>query len=799
MIASSVKELQSRLSDEKNLLARRRSLQNPRLYFVFTGQGAQWAQMGKELYHEYEVFRESINSANDHLEFALDCPWSAMKELFCEQSSSRIDDPAFSQTLCTVLQVALVDLLESWNIKPNYIVGHSSGEIAGAYCRGALSREDAWKVAYYRGLLSSRMLSHFPDLNGAMLAVGISEADAEEQVAQVAPGDVVVACINSSNSVTLSGNADSIQKLERALQEQGTFARRLKVKNAYHSPHMERIASDYVYAIRHVQPMDSHEERRMFSAVTGDIIDPWELGPLSWMKNLVSPVRFSEAVESLLKSGDITHRGRAVDVFVEVGPHSALQGPLKKIVNDFGIVGVYYTSVLSRGKDGVNTAMAAAGALYSHDVPVNIGRINGNAERMNAQIPRILVDLPPYAWNHSYSFSGVSRLGQQYQHHEQQYSGLLGKPCPPVGEHEHMWRGFIRSSRTTWLQDHEIEGSVLFPAAGYLVMAIEAAQKVKEPGRRVESFSLRDVGISAALVVPEDDDIEIILQLRPRYPATRDRSASWTEFTISSCVDGNELRENCSGLLNINYEARAGSAMASERMLDQQAAKAAYLETSRECQEEEDENRFYTLLASLGLRYGPAFRKITRILRGGAHSCCTIETQPWNSDSPATQPLVIHPATLDAMFHAVFAAAMLPHSFLKGAMVPTFIDEVVVFASACANNSITGTATAKKHGLRELMGDIDMFNVESLEPLVQVHGLCMRSTRPGGSDISSKESPKHICSSLSWQPAPEMKLVKSVSGSSQQQGVVLLQAPEPSHRSSHLCRHIERELSVSGV
>ncbi len=799
--ASSLKELQSRLSDEEHQSARRRSLEKPRLCFVFTGQGAQWAQMGKELHHQYEVFRDSIEAASDHLESALNCPWSATKELFCERSLSRIDDPAFSQTLCTVLQVALLDLLESWNIKPTYLVGHSSGEIAGAYCRGALSRKDAWTIAYYRGLLSSRMLSHFPDLNGAMLAVGFSEADAEKLITQVAPGDVVVACINSPNSVTLSGNADSIQKLEQRLHEQGTFARRLKVKNAYHSPHMERIASDYVYAIRHVQPIDSREERKMFSAVTGDLIDPWELGPLSWMKNLVSPVRFSEAVESILKSGDITHGERTVDVFVEVGPHSALQGPLKQIVNHVGVKGIDYMSVLSRFKDGVNTAMATAGALYSHGVPVNIGRINNNSGRMNAKIPRMLPNLPPYAWNHSHSFSGVSRLERRYQHQEREYSGLLGKPCPVVGEHEHMWRGFIRPSTTTWLRDHEIEGSVLFPAAGYLVMAIEAAQRVVEPGRRVESFRLCDVGISAALVVPEDNDIEVILHLRPHYPATRDRSASWTEFIISSCVDGNEVRENCYGLLTIVYEAPAGSAIASERTFDEHTAKAAYLEISRNCQEEEDENDFYTHLASLGLRYGAAFRKLTKILRGDAQSCCTIDTQPWYSSSATAQPLVIHPATLDAMFHAVFAATMLPHGLLKGAMVPTFIDEVTVFASACAGNDIqyTGAATVKKHGLRELMGDIDMFDVESLVPLVQVRDLCLRSTGPGGSEASSEQNSRHICSSFSWQSAPNINLTNHVGGPSQQQEMVLLQTSEPGPQSSHLCQHIAHELSANGV
>lgn len=801
MTAASLKELQSRLSDDEYGPARPRALETLRLCFVFTGQGAQWAQMGKELHQQYEVFHDSVEAASDYLQSTLNCPWSATKELFCQQSLSRVDDPDLSQPLCTVIQVALLDLLESWNVKPTYLVGHSSGEIAAAYCRGALSRKDAWTIAYYRGLLSSRMLSRFSDLKGAMVAVGSSEANAEKVIRQVAPGDVVVACINSPNSVTLSGNKDSILKLEQEFHEQDIFARRLKVKNAYHSPHMERIASDYVYAIRHVQPMDSCEERKMFSAVTGDLIDPCELGPLFWMKNLLSPVRFSQAVESIFKSGEINNAGRTVDVFLEVGPHSVLQEPLKQIANHGGVNSIEYVSLLSRFKDGVNTAMAAAGALYSLGVPVDVSRVNRYSGRANAKIPRMLANLPPYAWNHSHSLSSVSRLERRYQYHSREHGGLLGKPCPVVGEHEHIWRGFIRPSTTTWLRDHEIEGSVLFPAAGYLSLAIEAAQKIVEAGRRVQSFHLRDVAISAALVVPEDNDIEVILHLRPHYLTTRDRSASWNEFVISSCIDSNEVRENCSGLLKMDYEASAGSAIASERKFDEHTAKAAYLQISRNCQEEEDRNDFYSHLASIGLRYGPAFRRLTKITRGDAQSRCTIDSNPWSSESATTQPQLIHTTTLDAMFHAVFAAIMHPPGLPVRAMVPTFIDEVTVFASACAGNEAqyTSAATAKTHGLREFMGNVDMFDVESLIPVVQVRNLCLRSTGPGGSKVSIGPKLRHICSSLSRQPAPELQLTKRVGGPSQQQEMMILQALKPSPRSSHLCELVAHELSANGV
>jgi zearalenone synthase (highly reducing iterative type I polyketide synthase) len=141
IIASSMEELTEGLSYKDKTISFR-SIRKPRVGFVFTGQGAQWARMGIDLCC-YEVFRASIEQADQYLSSNLGCRWSTMEELCREDNESKINRPEYSQALCTVLQVALVDLLESWNITPVAVVGHSSGEIAAAYCLGALSRQDA--------------------------------------------------------------------------------------------------------------------------------------------------------------------------------------------------------------------------------------------------------------------------------------------------------------------------------------------------------------------------------------------------------------------------------------------------------------------------------------------------------------------------------------------------------------------------------------------------------------------------------------------------------------------------------
>jgi len=164
------------------------------LGFVFTGQGAQWYAMGRELLI-YPVYRRSLEAATAYM-VKLGGTWGLIEELLLEKEQSHINEPYLAHPACTALQVALVDLLNSWGIKPARVVGHSSGEIAAAYCAGRISREAAWKVAYFRGYVSNRRLQ----LPGAMLAVGLSAAELQpyvDEINQLLPGEVNSKAINS--------------------------------------------------------------------------------------------------------------------------------------------------------------------------------------------------------------------------------------------------------------------------------------------------------------------------------------------------------------------------------------------------------------------------------------------------------------------------------------------------------------------------------------------------------------------------------------------------------------------------
>lgn len=764
--ATSVEDLIEKLESKTTGSPPARAMNdNPRVGFVFTGQGAQWAQMGHEL-SQYKVFSNSIQAADEYLRTFQGCQWSVVEELAKDEKSSRIDLPEFSQALCTVLQVATVDLLSTWGVSPVAVVGHSSGEIAAAYCLGAISKEDAWKVAYHRGVLSSQLKTLAPELNGAMMAVGASEAQAYEYIQQVTEGEIVVACVNSPSSVTISGDAPGIRQLGQVLTEKGIFNRMLKVTTAYHSPHMQTISPMYMVELSDIKTMPAIEGRRMHSSVSGNFVDAAELGAMNWVRNLVSPVLFTDSVSSLLQTGadgDPT-KGPSIDIFIEIGPHPALKGPVNQVMQSLGLYGVEYRSILSRGQSAIATALACSGDLHVLGVPVDIESINKSA---SDGVPHLLADLPPYPWNHSRTFWGESRLAQQFRLRNAPPIGLLGAPYPSLSESEALWRGFLRISEEPWIKDHQIPTSILYPAAGYLAMAVEAARQLADPNRTVVSYRLRDVIISSAVVLKEGDDVECVFQLRPHKVGTRDNSSTWWEFTISTYPTGtSDPRTNSSGLILVEYEAAENSAAAAEEQCETQAIRLQYHDVEKACLHQEDSTEFYKELARLGLVYGPSFRNVTRITNSAGKSLCDVvvpDTGSIASEGQNGRPHVIHPATLDAIFHLSFAALRGSDGTLKEAMVPTSIDEIVIAADApfAEASQFRGFSTAAKHGMKELKADIQMLDQLIEKPLVRIRGFTCAAFSGSSADSSEDETlaDKGTCSKLVWRP--EIDLLSS--------------------------------------
>lgn len=754
-IASSADDLQTALTSDEVVYPEQLSSQKPRLGFVFTGQGAQWATMGMELM-EYATFRSSIEAADAYLRAELECDWSAVEELSRGASTSKLSIALYSQTLCTVLQVALVDLLREWEITPVAVTGHSSGEIAAAYCMGALTKEDAWKVAYYRGILSSNLKTIAPEMEGAMMAVGASPEDAEVVIAKVCPGEVGVACINSPSSVTLSGDAPAINKLLKVFEADGIFARRLQVDTAYHSQHMQLVAQDYLEAIADIETGESSQGCKMHSSVTAGEADASELGAAHWVRNLISPVKFAPAIQDLVRPTIDGKKSKenAVDVLVEIGPHSALQGPATQSLKAIGITNMPYLTALVRKKGAIETALTLAGSLFTQGLPVDFAKINGLEDLVRP--PKMLVDLPAYPWNHSQRYWTESRVAREYRLREVPAKSLIGAPSASLSAGERLWRGFVRLSEEPWVADHKIQGSILYPGAGFLAMAIEAALQSSDKNRTVLGFRLRDIQLVAAMVVTEDADVEYTVSLRPHLSGTREQSSTWTEFTISSSPDGQNLTRNCLGLIIVEYEQSDKPAIVQELELEKQAACSRNQEAAKQCKFPQTCEKFYQELETIGLGYGPAFTNVTELRTRAGQSYGAVSIPDVGLETPE-RPHVIHPGTLDAVFHLAFAAVNGGGNKLAVPMVPKSIDEVVVAANIpySAGQRLKGFSNAAKHGFKELKADIVMLDEQETRPVLSISGFCCAEIA-GGSAADTGAVSKKICSKLIWKPALDM-------------------------------------------
>lgn len=477
VLAYSIEELESGLLSKMSKPVR--SSTGPALSFVFTGQGAQWCGMGRELF-VYEVFRRSLFRSQDVLR-GLDCRWNLigkkasvfvdltvidtlLDKLQLEENSSAIDNPGLAQPLCTALQIAVVDLLASWDMFPTAVAGHSSGEIAAAYCAGSISHESAMEIVYYRGLLAAR-LEERQSSQGTMASIGLSETEILPFLSEVNDrsklGQVEIGCINSPNNITITGDKGGVIAMITLMEKKGIFARRLPVNVAYHSGFMQEIAEEYSTLIRDIAPRivsSGAEYPVVFSSISGAMVQPGRMTqPEYWVTNLVSKVKFSEALGQMalyLLEGRATS-GRRKDLLVEIGPSSALQRPVKDTVKSVAESGnITYDSVLKRGVSATKSCLELMGRLWTNGYKVNFAPIN--CPTVSESELQLLVDLPEYPFNHTNSYWTESRISKNFRMRQHARHDLLGATIADWNPLEPRWRNIIRVQENPWIVDHVV-------------------------------------------------------------------------------------------------------------------------------------------------------------------------------------------------------------------------------------------------------------------------------------------------------------------------------------------------------
>ncbi|GAA91228.1 polyketide synthase [Aspergillus luchuensis IFO 4308] len=748
------------------------SVDSPHLAFVFTGQGAQWHAMGRELIGHYEVFTRSLTELSAYLK-ELGCSWDILEELQKPGLDSNVNDPAYGQPLCTALQIALVDLLESWGISPAAVVGHSSGEIAAAYSSGALTKWSALKVAYFRGSLAG-VLGRSSSMKGAMLAVGLSKENAQKYLgtleSQSDGPQVVIACVNSPQSVTLSGKLEQIDALHGLLNRDGVFSRKLAVNVAYHSFQMREISDAYLTALGGLEAPRNRKRRRPFmvSSVTGTLISSERLmEPEYWVNNMISPVLFHDAVSYLCsqsgekyKKIDGSHRHAVkIDHLLEIGPHCALQGPCRDIVSVLGKSDkVSYVPFLVRNRSALECAMEAAGRLHCSGYPIKLTAVNGDGDAKARRRPRVLVDLPEYPFNHSTSYWHESRLSEGYRFRRYGYLELLGAPEPNGNPMEATWRNIIRVSEIPWVQDHKINSTILYSGAGMLVMAIEAIKQLADPDRLLTGFNIRDAVFSTALQIPTHaEGIEVNVHLK-RTKEERSDATGWFEWRIYAYDNGNWV-ENSTGSIQALYESRNTSFDADVR--EEREWESHLLETYnsavRSCTSTVDAKSFYKHLNSCGYQYGPEFAAI-QSLGYSESDCKALVTDIRTFQPTGVYPThTIHPTTLDAIIQMAAGLESTMGQSATNVAVPVRIDRLWLTNSGGLSHPFADAVRVCATFSQSVVGyksySMTAVDVEVSKALLNLEGLKVTTIAGGGTTpVSDQFMTDNLCHYIAHKP-----------------------------------------------
>ncbi|KAH9864535.1 hypothetical protein J1614_010470 [Plenodomus biglobosus] len=743
----------------------RQELEELRIGWIFTGQGAQWWAMGRELYHQYPVYALALESAESQLR-SLGANFSIIEELRKDEHNSQVNTAHISQPACTSVQLALVDLLRSWGIKPSAVAGHSSGEIGAAYAADLITFEDAVTIAYHRGRLIPELKAKFPLLAGSMMAIGANQSVITPIIDRIPSslGQARIACINSPSSITVSGDAQAVTCLESLIEEHnpGTFTRKLQVDTAYHSHHMNHIAKEYSKSLLHIEA-SKNSTTRFHSSLLGRLAQGDELDASYWVQNLVCPVRFNEAVQSMCQPVGDCKTG--VNFLIELGPHGALQGPVKQILKHIGnsASGIAYSSVLSRNKDAVITALDLAGKLFIKGTSVNVGAIN--SPKPLDRPPQVLTDLPRYSWNHTSTFHHESRFTKVHKFHDAVRNNLIGVLAPYTNDFEPEWRNILRLDDLPWLRHHEIQGVIMFPISGFIVMAIEAmAQRAQAKDVHYDQIVVEGLSVQCAVMLTEEDDLELTTKLRPSADRSNHRSSY--HFNIRSWSKTKGWTEHCTGLVSatslvVNEVDGVRAQLMSEKRL--RAKNNAITNAATRIVEVKE---MYENLSKIGITYGTSFQGLEDCLASPHASVARITRAATVEEMHAKY--ILHPTLLERLI-SLYWPILAAETPLCTAFLPSSLGKITISTEViCQLNGMECILQAfcePSAPISDVKSNaLSMYAVDAKgRHMISVENLALAAV-PGVESGLHMDKPRELCYKLEWEVTPHRESIDTSHG-----------------------------------
>ncbi len=662
----------------------------PRIAFVMSGQGPQWWGMGRELMANEPVFRQVIEQCDAAISGITN--FSLLEELARSEETSQMHRTEIAQPAIFAMQVGLAELWKSWGVHPAAIAGHSVSEIAAACVAGFFSLEQGARITALR----AQFMEGCARGEGKMLAVGLGEEEAQALIDKH-DRTVSIAAFNGPRSLTLAGPRHSIEAMFAELEPQGVFARMVRVDHPFHHAMMQPASDALENALADLAPQS--ETIPFFSTVTGDRLAGEAGGAEHWGRGVRQPVQFAPAINAIADFG--------VDIWLELGAHPTLVHSIQEcLASRDGSKPLVISSV--RREREHESLLEAAMDLHRAGVALDFKAMTPS---------RRLLALPAYAWDRDrwWNEAPAWREGRLAPGGR----GLLEMRLPSATP---TWTARIDSRHMAFLKDHKVENHVIFPAAGFVDLVLEAGTQLFE-GR---PFVVEDFEIRKPLILPEP---AVGIHLEISYEPN-DRT-----FAIQSRF------EQGSWSLNV-----VGS-MRGERTESNFAVSALEAEDDLVRLKPVDADAFYRYMSDLGLRYGEEFRSVRQLAAADGESAGRVALSETTRSRAAEYPL--HPVLLDGALHVFSAGRSTVEARGSQLKLPVRFGRILFLRSPGASARVRARVVECTDEFVE--GSIALYD-ESGQPCVLVDGF--RAISVAGVRRGPIGGTRDILYHLDWQRTP---------------------------------------------